>query len=232
MREILFRAKAINRTGYERSNYKNGDWVYGLITRLYDERFPELPAKMTDTNGISGIDVDCKTMGESTGLKDKHGKLIFEGDIVRIGDVNYPVIFNTLGGCAEFALTDDVPFGFDYVNVPMEVAGNIYDNPELLEDGNSAEQDEAKDVWYDNETEKMRELGAPSGWISCSDRKPEGENYKWAVGITSSGRCIAFQEHNAYENDTGGISVPTYLAHGSEITHWMPLPDVPKEVSE
>lgn len=99
-------------------------------------------------------------------------------------------------------------------------------------DGNSAEQDEAKAVWYDNETEKMRALGAPSGWISCSDRKPDGESYKWAVGITSSGRCIAFQEHNAYENDNGGISVPTYLAHGSEITHWMPLADVPKEVSE
>lgn len=66
-----------------------------------------------------------------------------------------------------------------------------------------------------------------SGWISCSERMPDEDSYKWAVGITSTGRCIAFQEHNAYENDTGGISVPTYLAHGSEITHWMPLPEPP-----
>lgn len=66
-----------------------------------------------------------------------------------------------------------------------------------------------------------------SDWIPCSVRKPANDSYKWAVGITSSGRCIAFQEHNAYENDTVGIFVPTYLAHGSEITHWMPVPDTP-----
>lgn len=64
-------------------------------------------------------------------------------------------------------------------------------------------------------------------WIPCSERMPDEDSYKWAVGITSTGRCIAFQEHNAYENDTGGISVPTYLAHGSEITHWMPIPEPP-----
>lgn len=69
-----------------------------------------------------------------------------------------------------------------------------------------------------------------SGWIPCGEKKPNEDSYRWAVGITSTGRCIAFQEHNAYENDTGGISVPTYLAHGSEITHWMPTPELPKEV--
>lgn len=133
MREILFRAKAINRTGYERSNYKNGDWVYGLITKLYNEEY-ELPAEMVDTNGISGIEVDYNTIGQYTGLMDKNGVKIFEGDIVSLGGANYPVIFNILGNCAEFALTDGEPFGFDYVHVPMEVVGNIYDNPELLEE--------------------------------------------------------------------------------------------------
>lgn len=66
-REILFRGKAINRDkGYHRTNYKNGDWVYGLVTRLYDERFENLPAEMTDTNGVSGIEVDYKTVGQYT----------------------------------------------------------------------------------------------------------------------------------------------------------------------
>lgn len=79
---------------------------------------------------------------------------------------------------------------------------------------------------------KINRLQSENSWISCSERMPDEDSYKWAVGITSTGRCIAFQEHNAYENDTGGISVPTYLAHGSEITHWMPTPEPPKEVEE
>lgn len=139
MREILFRAKAINRTGYERSNYKNGDWVYGLITRLYDERFPELPAKMTDTNGISGIDVDFKTMGESTGLKDKHGRLIFEGDIVlkrtRFKKEPCEVVFSFGTFHCGFGFgssTAEHPYTLD--DKRIEVIGNIYDNPELLEE--------------------------------------------------------------------------------------------------
>lgn len=139
MREILFRAKAINRTGYERSNYKNGDWVYGLITRLYDERFPELPAKMTDTNGISGIDVDYKTMGESTGLKDKHGKLIFEGDIVlkrtRFKREPCEVVFSFGTFHCGFGFgssTATHPYTLD--DKQIEVIGNIYDNPELLQE--------------------------------------------------------------------------------------------------
>lgn len=135
MREILFRAKAINRTGYERSNYKNGDWVYGLITRLYDEHFSELPAEMTDTNGISGIDVDCKTMGESTGLKDKHGKLIFEDDVV---DVDNALVSGRFwveyGMSGAFIVKDKDDRRYFLGGCNCAVVGNIYDNPELLEE--------------------------------------------------------------------------------------------------
>ena len=72
--DILFRAKAINRDkGYHKTKYKNGDWVYGLVTRSYDERFENLPAEMTNINGVSGIEVDYKTIGQYTGLTDKNG---------------------------------------------------------------------------------------------------------------------------------------------------------------
>ena len=59
MREILFRGKAIHRDeGCHRTEYQNGEWVYGLVTKLYDEQFKNLPAEMTNTNGISGIEIE------------------------------------------------------------------------------------------------------------------------------------------------------------------------------
>ena len=135
MREILFRAKAINRDkGYHKTKYKNGDWVYGLVTRLYDERFENLPAEMTNTSGVSGIEVDYKTIGQYTGLTDKNGMKIFEGDIVDILTENEEigVITYDEGGFVVKADGFCVDFHNNINGTDLEVIGNIHDNPELL----------------------------------------------------------------------------------------------------
>ena len=151
MREILFRAKAINRDkGYHRTKYKNGDWVYGLITRLYDEIFENLPAEMTNENGVSGIEIDHKTICQYTGLTDKNGNKIWENDVVkkynsngdewRISKIIWADYSLNIGWCTEDikSLTEYsgrlFKVGFDVNDAETcEVIGNIFDNKELLE---------------------------------------------------------------------------------------------------
>lgn len=143
MREILFRGKAINRDkGYHLTEYKNGEWVYGLVTKLYDEQFKSLPAEMTNTNGIRGIEIDYKTIGQYTGLNDKNGTKIFEGDILEfINSDNetsyYDVVY--LEADCRWIIRQNGLYQYQdvldkFVERYMTVAGNIYDSPELLEE--------------------------------------------------------------------------------------------------
>lgn len=139
-REILFRAKAINRDPDReyRTNYKNGDWVYGLITEPYNDRY-DLPMEMKNTLGVSGIEVDYKTLGQYTGLTDIIGKKIFEGDIVKTS--LFQTAFNTDKFhvefvCGNFYICREGTVGTlrSWIG-DVEVIGNIYDNPELLSEG-------------------------------------------------------------------------------------------------
>ena len=155
MRPILFRGKAINRDpNYEyRTSYKNGDWVYGLVSKL---KIYDLLAEMTNEIGVSGIDVDYKTIGEWTGLTDKNGVKIFEGDIVCFADNNYEVHWNeeafawqirTVSGEWTSLAWDghyhtnavgNVELGWvaaeDVLTGKMstEIVGNKWDNPEMI----------------------------------------------------------------------------------------------------
>ena len=142
MREVLFRGKATNRDPdyYYRTDYKNGDWVYGLLTET--ENYMGF-AEMTNTDGVSGIDVDKNTIGQYTGLTDKNGNKIFEGDIVA-GALQW--LEQKKNGIVTFR---DGSFGLlwyrgeaehfnpftSMCNVIYEVIGNIHDNPELLKGG-------------------------------------------------------------------------------------------------
>lgn len=159
MREILFRAKAINRDSIDgrcrRTDYKNGDWVYGLITKPYNEEY-DFPAEMRNTDGVTGIEVDYKTIGQFTGLTDKNGTKIFNGDVLQgdeypycsDGDYNYyaEVVWFDNGCCGFGLCTHKNPKSAvrgisdgncewfeDFDSNNWLVVGNIYDTPELIE---------------------------------------------------------------------------------------------------
>lgn len=140
MREIEFRAKAINRNENftYRTNYKNGDWVFGLITQRGNGI---ACATMTNADGVSNIDVDNNTIGQYIGIKDKNDNKIFEDDIVRIIANNYDeddiLIVRYDSALAQFVLENDsLSVTFDNVyNYEVEVVGNIHDDPEYLKGG-------------------------------------------------------------------------------------------------
>lgn len=126
-REILFRGKLIG----------NDRWSYGNLVIKHNSISIITP----DSTPLGRYgQVMPETVGQYTGLTDKNGKRIFEGDIVRYsiyppgkfvyGDINYR---NGVFGIAEqdCALCVCSADGVD--EYKLEVIGNIHDNPELLE---------------------------------------------------------------------------------------------------
>ena len=123
MREILFRGKSL----------ETGEWGYGDYSTLE-------PVYKFITNDKDVYEVDTETVGQYTGLKDKNGTKIFEGDIVKGEDEDETekedrtVIGNIIYKNCSFVINGEKYF-YDICenDDDIEVIGNIHDNPELLE---------------------------------------------------------------------------------------------------
>lgn len=130
MREILFRGKRID----------NGKWAFGYIVPIevdyWDKGF-----EIIDIDGLEYEELDCyfpsfisyrvipETVGQYTGLTDKNGTKVFEGDIIEWDEKEWGCEHRELveWNCSLFSQRKN-----DWKEF-CEVIGNIHDNPEFLE---------------------------------------------------------------------------------------------------
>ena len=122
MRQIKFRGK----------DAVTGNWVYG-----YFLRFDGLNYIYPFTNNLyeKAIKIIVGTEGQYTGLKDKNGKAIYDGDILQFkekeGFGNGVVEYRYCSFYAKY-LNGLAEGGFDLMKHKWKIIGNIYENPELI----------------------------------------------------------------------------------------------------
>lgn len=149
MREILFKAKRID----------NGEWIEGNLIDLDSDSgycYIVAPYRKASTLPINFLItgrmelVDSKTICQFTGLCDKNGNKIWENDIIKyhFGEIYAPIKYGCYQNCFDAQKTEHVGFYVDWTGdeylrkdlgywIDMVYAmpvGNIFDNPELLQE--------------------------------------------------------------------------------------------------
>lgn len=135
MREILFRGKRED----------NGEWVFGFLCQMWGAYHI-----IDENDENTAFPIDCETVGQYTGIKDKYGEKIFEGDIIQ-----YQPEYE-LRPLRSFVVYDTEPYNYPAFDLythefeanglqcaheecGCEVIGNRWDNPELLKEENGYE---------------------------------------------------------------------------------------------
>jgi uncharacterized phage protein (TIGR01671 family) len=122
-REIKFRGKRID----------NGEWVYGSLVLYPALEHPIIICKKhKHGDQVNEVQVKRETVGQYTGLKDKHGKEIYEGDILKV-KLNYEEAeMGVVNWCASTGSYNWVRYYLHEVLHESEIIGNIHENPEPL----------------------------------------------------------------------------------------------------
>ena len=131
MREILFKAKRID----------NGEWVEGYVIRKHGLYFI-YDIVNSHSCRQNNYEIDSETICQFTGLCDKNGKRIWENDILMAHlDESYPedVTYETVEwGVAGWVAHETGSTDREYIDKfdlkHFKVVGNIFDNPELLQE--------------------------------------------------------------------------------------------------
>ncbi len=136
MREILFRGK--------RFNDEENEWAYGSYVKQYECDMIYFPTAESD--GFDYAHIIPETVGQYTGLTDKNGKKIFEGDIVKYEKYATEISNNVYVVKYDTELATFIGEKYSQIHVTsfttfendsefIEVIGNIHDNSELLKGG-------------------------------------------------------------------------------------------------